>query len=472
MDSISQKSYLQAFSFLPFSEASVELSQIRVLPQPEDSLSSVDGLDNLKFYAKALMLHWKAQQRQASTYTNGPAPKPMLTAGRKVEKLLYAFSLLISRTRSNHNHKKHKSAGGEITACALRKQPLADRKAEANSYVLFAAKNHGFSGEDRNYLKSIVKWVNSPTDDEGEIYTLVMDHLPQRIQSYRDGILKKENIMRPSPLEPNQEAMLEWLINLHDDLAERRESEDLRQTLIDVASFVAQNRELARSIGLCRSEHREDADKTWEKVDKIWDEVERLSRVGMAVEMVKTFRHEVLRTDSTFSIFPVTPSKGERFHDGVTFDNAIQAIKMYIDKTSATEKKAFSLNPDFPRRLRKSRKFSLFLGDVHCEVQLLEHFLIKDENGLTNVYDYIACSKEPCWLCDLAVRTATKFRMTESHGGVYWDWPLPRSLINNNASFRKAIEGIDKEMIGIIRKARFAFRYLPSFQPTPRIFTP
>lgn len=473
MDSISQKSYLQAFSFLPFSEASVELSQIRVLPQPEDSLTSVDGLDNLKFYAKALMLHWKAQQQQASTYTTGPAPKPMLTAGRKVEQLLYAFSLLISRTRSNHNHKKNKSAGGEIAACALREQPLASKNAEARSYVLFAAKNHGFSKKARVYLESIVEWVNSPTADEREIYTLVMGHLPQRIRSYRDGILKKENIMRPSPLEPNQEAMLERLIKLHSRLAKRRKSKNLRQTLEEVALFVAENRELARSIDLRLPERPRDVDSSDRPrdVDKIWDEIERLSRVGMAVEMVKTFRHEVIRTDSTFNIFPVVPSKGERFHDGVTFDNAIEAITTYVEKTPVAERKAFSLNPDFSARLRNSGKFSHFLGDVHCEVQLLEHFLVKDEDGLTNVYDYIACSKEPCWLCDLAVRAATKFRMTESHGGVYWDWPLPKSLINNNASFRKAVEGIDNKMIDIIKKARFAFRYLPISQPTPRFFT-
>ncbi|KAK6209201.1 hypothetical protein LQW54_006521 [Pestalotiopsis sp. IQ-011] len=451
MDNIGQNSNLRAFSFLPF--FNVEVSLVGVSPEPEVSLTSKNGLDNLRFYAKALMIHWKAQQqpRRKSTYTNGPAPKPMLTADRKVEQLLYAFSLLISRTRSNHNRKKHKSAGGEIAACALREQPLASKNAGARSYVLFAAKNHGFSQEDRDYLESIVDWVNSPTADEREIYALVMDHLPQRIQSYRDGILKKENVIRPSPLEPNQEAMLERLINLHNELAERRDSEDLHTTLKQVAFFVAQNRELARSIGLCRSEEFKD-------VDKIWDEVERLSRVGMAVKMVKTFRHEVIRTDSTFSIYPVTTSKRERFHDGVTFDNAIQEIKTYVDKTSAAEKNASSLNRDFSRRLRDSRKFSHFLGDIHCEVQLLEHFLVKDRDGLTNVYDYIACSKEPCWLCDFAVRAATRFRMSESHGGVYWDWPLPKSLINNNAKFRKAVERIDKKMLGIIRDASVALQ--------------
>lgn len=454
MENISQNSDLEAYNLLPsLSQSLVAVPPVGVSSEPEDSLASENELDKLRFYAKALMLQRYAPQRQSreSTYTNNPAPELMLTAGRSVEQLLYAFALIFSPKRSNHSGDKTEYAGGEIAACALRERPLRDKGEEAKSYILFVAKNNGFSEEDRLYQKRIRGWFRRRMAKDDDICSLVMEYLVQRIQSYKDGVSEIPNFQLISPANTAQTAMQEQLVSLHEELAESCEPDRLREILREAANFVAQNRELAFSLGLCSPSSNRN-------IDKMWDEIERLSRVEMAVKTVKEFRKEVKRTGSRFSIVPVTSKDNALFSDGVTFTDAIKEVETYANRISVAEREALSLTKEDLESLKIFRELVRSLKNIHCEVQLVEHFLFKDYQGLTNVYDYIGCSKEPCWLCDYSIRTATNFRMTESHGGIYWNWPMPGSLIKKSSSFRGVIEVIDNEMLEIIKTARFAIR--------------
>ncbi|KAI1397306.1 hypothetical protein F4819DRAFT_490648 [Hypoxylon fuscum] len=71
---------------------------------------------------------------------------------------------------------------------------------------------------------------------------------------------------------------------------------------------------------------------------------------------------------------------------------------------------------------------------IHCEMQLLDYILkesAKDPAILREMYDFIGCSKRPCYLCAGAINLGTVFKVADSHWKLYWPWGIPKALLKN-----------------------------------------
>ncbi|KAI1649588.1 uncharacterized protein F4817DRAFT_313729 [Daldinia loculata] len=62
-------------------------------------------------------------------------------------------------------------------------------------------------------------------------------------------------------------------------------------------------------------------------------------------------------------------------------------------------------------------------GSSHCEMQMLEYLLTHND---ANFFNYIGCSKGPCWLCYYILSSMTsQFKMGQSHFKLYPSWLPP-----------------------------------------------
>lgn len=136
----------------------------------------------------------------------------------------------------------------------------------------------------------------------------------------------------------------------------------------------------------------------------------------------------------------------------------MNAARSYVEHFSDAELKTLKLGDEGLEKLvlgkNPARPPAPEPTTVHCEIQLLEYFLVKEGGkNLTNTYDYIGCSKEPCWLCDIVIRTATAFKTAPSHGGIYWNWTLSKTLASL-PDVKCALTAADDRMMEIIQQAR------------------
>ncbi|KAK6955334.1 hypothetical protein Daesc_002967 [Daldinia eschscholtzii] len=86
----------------------------------------------------------------------------------------------------------------------------------------------------------------------------------------------------------------------------------------------------------------------------------------------------------------------------------------------------------------------------HCEMQMLEFVLANQESIF---YNYIGCSKGPCWLCyHVLVNMTSQFEMRPSHFKLYPRW-LPPHFTKNQAhkeQFVAVLKLLTKEMRRLI----------------------
>ncbi|KAI1479455.1 hypothetical protein F4774DRAFT_409887 [Daldinia eschscholtzii] len=86
----------------------------------------------------------------------------------------------------------------------------------------------------------------------------------------------------------------------------------------------------------------------------------------------------------------------------------------------------------------------------HCEMQMLEFVLAKEESRF---YNYIGCSKGPCWLCyHVLVNMTSQFEMRPSHFKLYPRW-LPPNFTKDQAhkeQFVAVLKLLTKEMRRLI----------------------
>ncbi|KAI0138409.1 hypothetical protein BJ166DRAFT_598645 [Pestalotiopsis sp. NC0098] len=414
----------------------------------EDSLKSHSSTEAIEFYAKALILERSSQQQQPAENLLPTSPSDltqMRFAGTDTRKLLYSFALLISRDRSYHQNGIKQHAGNSVAACALHEVPQPVNGPVAKKYTLYAAKNGGFSRKDKKHTENIMKWLNG--DDE-DLWTTVKDHLQGRIQSYLNSVQKKDTYS--SIYQEEQSPVVQDLCNTHCQISTTpRTTEEQGGALSLAYGFVIQNRQAIEAI----IDNRNNA---YGDLERIWEEVERASRIPLAINCLESFRRDVIRTHSQFKFVPVSMHHKD-FSEGVTYKGMVETIRSYALNLSDTEREVLDLNDECLEKLEvgKSRNGSpLELTTIHCEIQLLEYFLVlKRGKHLRNTYDYIGCSKEPCWLCDIVIRMATPFKMAESHGGICWNWALSKSLASLPC-MEGALTEADNRMMEIIRQAR------------------
>lgn len=383
----------------------------------------------------------------------------LLKADKGIEELLYSFALIFSRDRPNHHDKKREYASGQVTACALRETPRAGGAADAKIYYLIVAKNDQFDMKDRKHMSEVGDWISGPNEIDDSIYQSLIGYLGNRVQSYLDSVSKElQHPTRSSKWSTEQFETVRSLYNVHNTFALPRASwtlEDRCASLRTAAEFVTHNQDrIERSFSSLR-DHQD-------VVNRIWDKVERLSRVGLAIECLERFRKHVMATRSIVKIIQVKKDQNKRFSEDITFAKVKATVIEYNRRIKRAEQEVLQLNDenilDHGNDGSYEDSTHTSLRYVHCEIQLLEHLLIKDQGkGLNSVYDYIGCSKEPCWLCDVVIRTATRFRMTTSHGGIYWNWTLSEALYKL-AGTKKALKEADEHMLDTIRQARLVFQ--------------
>ncbi|ETS80216.1 hypothetical protein PFICI_07745 [Pestalotiopsis fici W106-1] len=261
--------------------------------KPRNPLKAGSTFNANKFYAKALILQWKTQQMSPDSV---PATKSsrfpvMLDAGDEVKQLLYCFSLLISPERSNHCRGNSRSAGGTVTACALREQSLAKG---VKKYTLYAAMNKGIGTQDEKHVLEVARWVQSRDSEISEIYQLVFDHLSSRIESYLDCISSDFDDVTVLSTYP----WTEKLVELHGALSKAYDSgkercDDWRARLDHAAEFVMENRKHANDELFCLSDSSK-----FTKLEQMWDEIERLSRIPIAIQCLIAFRHKIINPET------------------------------------------------------------------------------------------------------------------------------------------------------------------------------
>ncbi|KAI1084454.1 hypothetical protein F5B20DRAFT_593511 [Whalleya microplaca] len=85
---------------------------------------------------------------------------------------------------------------------------------------------------------------------------------------------------------------------------------------------------------------------------------------------------------------------------------------------------------------------------VHCEMRMLEKLLSSSDRSV--FFDYIGCSKGPCWLCyHTLTNMTTQFKMREPHLKIYAAWEPP-SFNDNQANRERCIEvlkGLNNEVM-------------------------
>ncbi|KAI4869062.1 hypothetical protein F4820DRAFT_61277 [Hypoxylon rubiginosum] len=90
---------------------------------------------------------------------------------------------------------------------------------------------------------------------------------------------------------------------------------------------------------------------------------------------------------------------------------------------------------------------------VHCEMQILELLLTRDHSKFFN---YIGCSKGPCWLCYHTVKNMTsKFEMREPHLKLYPGWKPPafKDSPPHREQCIKVLRFLDLELRKLARRA-------------------
>ncbi|XXG97689.1 hypothetical protein Hte_003996 [Hypoxylon texense] len=91
---------------------------------------------------------------------------------------------------------------------------------------------------------------------------------------------------------------------------------------------------------------------------------------------------------------------------------------------------------------------------VHCEMQILNLF---SEYDHLSFFNYIGCSKGPCWLCHHALRNMTsKFEMRDSHLKLYPGWKPPPIVKSpqDREQFMQVLRLLDKELEERVHQAK------------------
>ncbi|ETS80217.1 hypothetical protein PFICI_07746 [Pestalotiopsis fici W106-1] len=234
----------------------------------------------------------------------------------------------------------------------------------------------------------------------------------------------------------------EELLEIHRELSDSSSSdfEERYEQLRQAAIFVRQNR---KHFELWNGQEGNLMMVAWKKV-------ESATRVPIAVDFLDSCRKGLADTGSTFRIEFVESEKRSLFSEGITTRKIKDKAHDMARTLSRETRQVLCLNNSLLPQARGNMKRP---KTVHCEIQLLEHLLdTLGEPVLKEFYDFIGCSKAPCWLCDFLVRHATGFKMSESHAGVYTNWALPTKLVKKPA-IKSALRAIYLKMSEIMKTA-------------------
>ncbi|KAK8052331.1 hypothetical protein PG993_003716 [Apiospora rasikravindrae] len=94
------------------------------------------------------------------------------------------------------------------------------------------------------------------------------------------------------------------------------------------------------------------------------------------------------------------------------------------------------------------RRGSRRTARVHCEIQLLKHFVRQGGSG--PFFDYIGCSKKSCWLCWQLLGHFGAYTTKGTHRMIYPMWAFPAESLPSQIQFARALNATYKDMLTLI----------------------
>lgn len=409
--------------------------------------------DALGFYSRAHVIWSEYMQQQEDVLyriscdnakvgvgkeKNTSEAKVTNTASREHEDLLNSFALLLSRKRNYTKRSRVKgSSASQVTATALQKTEPATGNG-GHTYTLYIAKNGGLGNEDTALLESMENWMNWKGGDEdlnvkNKDWTLVIRHVHDRVQSYltfksHNKFIKCRIQLKEKHPFPSQDtnglpfsADLSCLLNR----IESGGSYFHHGILIECYNFVQNHSHTLNSLDWRKMKYPEQAD----YLQFVIIGIQKLAKIPRAFKNILKFRKlSIAQGINTFQIVHVQLCKGSiESHPGMfNVQSNIKEIaenKQYKHINKKLEEIAEAITSPDP----------LPMG-AHCEIQLLDYMLQQSATNsflLPEMYDFIGCSKRPCYLCAGTINLGTPFRVADSHWKLYSAWGLPRALLGN-----------------------------------------
>lgn len=170
--------------------------------------------------------------------------------------------------------------------------------------------------------------------------------------------------------------------------------------------------------------------------------------------------------------------------EGQEEETFIERYSNFEAKQNADLEKAYQgyMDTPEPESLEFLRKEEAWVSLwMHCEMQILEK-LLHCQCHDPHQFNYIGCSKSPCWLCHHALKKMTsKFEMRDPHLKLYPGWKPPTFKDNNldRGRFVKVLQFLDRQVSILVRselaerrknRQRISTRILPDCPDIEKTF--
>ncbi|KAL7627907.1 hypothetical protein AAE478_002102 [Parahypoxylon ruwenzoriense] len=432
----------------------------------ETTTSNVFQSGLVEFYSRAFiisenfiqqqehLLHPQSSNIIGESTSHGPQNKTSRGMTMPSEKRIFieAFGLSLSGD----------SGASAVTATALREsEKTTDQESVRKMYTLYIAKNGGFDNEDHKVISRIKDWLNeSNASDYFELDDTLCDtivsHASRRIRRYfnkgkRKKLINFRKLLKQKGRISTNAAggLQEFFDDLYHCLGQITRTNNPNSSLLKVLKKChnfTQTHEF--SIGLLRV--------FWERYDRadsmrspwllVITTIAKLAKFSRAFNCLSEFRRSLNLEGAAFEVDVVNKQLEVRFPD-------VTDIKTYLAELSN--------NPSYShiQERLKAGQDSIKCGTVytHCEIKLLDHIFDLLDSGkikIEDMYDFIGCSKRPCFLCAGMINLGTDFKVADPHWKLYWRWGVPERL-REKENLRNAITSLLHRMDLILRDEKY-----------------
>ncbi|KAI1137824.1 hypothetical protein F5Y05DRAFT_419264 [Hypoxylon sp. FL0543] len=427
--------------------------------QQEDELHlpSIDGLTSLGQSSPG------SSHGPACTTLQGNVPRQTdVTSDERA--FVNAWALLLSRNRSDPNMNPAEDESAlQVTATALQRTDNNVPDGLSHKYTLFIAKNGGLDDQDKRLIGKICRWMKlhgqqeRPDLEIGSVWSDVLSHTIQSYLGFReDGkfarcyaqLEKLQEMHRTNAEDTGDMIFLSTLYGLVEKI-QRGDSPDLfgyNEVLSGCYKFTKNNagtiRAVKRFLGDTHSRHL-----TASSLLFVINGIEQLARIPEALEALIGFRSSHITDKAEFEVIQIRPCS----RSALEYRPSMSRIQDCI--------KGLSNDPAY-RRIREElievaesiRTEERPQVIVHCEMQVLNYILSdKNQIRLQEMFDFIGCSENPCFLCAGTINLGTSFKVAHPHGKFDWAWGIPKALVRRNVNIAHANSSLQHKMDGILQ---------------------
>ncbi|KAI0002801.1 hypothetical protein F4779DRAFT_634971 [Xylariaceae sp. FL0662B] len=384
---------------------------------------------------------------------------------------IYACALILSRARKRPNG----SASNEVTATALAKSEQINNA----SYTLYIAKNGHTSDFTKEIIHKIRNWVNERDERRSlsikkELRNVViLEHSAQRIESYLrcrennkfktcfEALTDTINYVEQSKMDDFY--IVQFLVCLfrvlHKIEKYHNEKSCWGKILESCHEFTLVYKQMISYFKACLEKYE-----IHPFIDNpvlfCIDSIEKLARIPQAFDSIEKFRHLLIDKGGFLNTVPLE----DEFV--LTSSLELKNIRDQIDDLLE--------NDDYGKWKPKMKDLSDKIDKedpkpgVHCEMKLIAYLLSSAEEKtlkFDQVYDFIGCSKGPCYLCAGTINYGTPFQTDEPHWKLYWRWGVPEILVSH-MRIKYAIEKLQRMMDRALSIVRDDVNFTPK-RPRP-----